>query len=218
MLRHSVNSNLRLWYGGYYGWLPIQADKAPFVESYLMRLDYTIQRAVRQYSRVFAFRVDLRLPVDRPVFGWPAESSVMSRFFQSLKAKISHNRKLVGSQRRYFHDTQVRYVWVCEYGLSDVPHFHLVILLNYDAFNTLGDFKSEGVNTFVRLEEAWASALGVERKDVKGLVEIPKNPSYQLRRDDLSSVAAFFYRASYLCKAATKCYGISRHAFGSSRI
>jgi len=51
-----------------------------------------------------------------------------------------------------------------------------------------------------------------------GLVEIPANPSYRLHRHDMSGMADFFYRASYLCKAATKSYGNGCHGFGASRI
>ena len=70
---------------------------------------------------------------------------------------------------------------------------------------------------FNRLQEAWASALGTSVEAVRGLVEIPDNPSYSLRRDGLG-VEEFFYRASYLCKAPTKVYGDGRHGFDSSRI
>lgn len=70
---------------------------------------------------------------------------------------------------------------------------------------------------FNRLQEAWASALGTSVEAVRGLVEIPDNPSYSLRRDG-PGVEEFFYRASYLCKAPTKVYGDGRHGFDSSRI
>jgi hypothetical protein len=90
--------------------------------------------------------------------------------------------------------------------------------LNYDAFNALGKFESGRSNMFNRLEEAWASALGLPVEAVRGLVEIPSNPTYCLRRNDPQGQADFFYRASYLCKAATKVYGDGQHGFGASRI
>lgn len=70
---------------------------------------------------------------------------------------------------------------------------------------------------FNRLHEAWASALGLPVSAVSGLVHVPDNAYYFLRRDDQASIAAFFFRASYMCKAATKVYGNGGHGFGSSR-
>jgi hypothetical protein len=87
-----------------------------------------------------------------------------------------------------------------------------------DAFRALGTFAPGRDNMFNRLNEAWASALRLPVDAVVGLLHIPENPNYYLRRDDLASVAAFFYRASYLCKAATKAYGNGGHGFGASRI
>ena len=71
---------------------------------------------------------------------------------------------------------------------------------------------------FNRLAQAWASALGLSVEDVRGLVEIPANPAYCIRRNDPQSQADFFYRASYLCKVATKVYGNGLHGFGASRL
>ncbi|MNY72085.1 hypothetical protein D3C86_2105620 [compost metagenome] len=68
-----------------------------------------------------------------------------------------------------------------------------------------------------RLEEAWASALGMPVGYVAGLVEVPQNPIYRVHYDDLGSQQDLFFRASYLCKAATKAYGDGQHAFGCSR-
>ncbi|MNY80024.1 hypothetical protein D3C86_2209050 [compost metagenome] len=70
---------------------------------------------------------------------------------------------------------------------------------------------------FNRLVEAWASALRLSVEVMSGLVEIPNNPSYPINRDDPVGQEAFFYRASYLCKSATKAYGDGSHGFGCSR-
>jgi hypothetical protein len=50
-----------------------------------------------------------------------------------------------------------------------------------------------------------------------GLVHMPDNPMYRMRADDPQSISAFFYRASYLCKAQTKSFGFGQHGFGTSR-
>lgn len=70
---------------------------------------------------------------------------------------------------------------------------------------------------FNRLVEAWASVLSLSVEAVSGLVEIPSNPYYHLNREDLAGQAEFFFRASYLCKAATKVFGDGHHGFGASR-
>jgi hypothetical protein len=71
------------------------------------------------------------------------------------------------------------------------------------------------------MEEAWASALGLPDDQVDGLVEIPRNAEYRLNRylraGDEDVLPGLFYRASYLCKSATKLYGDNHHCFGCSR-
>lgn len=94
----------------------------------------------------------------------------------------------------------------------------MAIFLNYDAFNALGKYESGRDNVFYRLQDAWASALALSVDAVRGLVEVPRNATYSLRRDDPQGQKDFFYRASYLCEAATKVYGNGQHGFGASRI
>lgn len=218
MLHHPQNANLILHYGGGFRGMPVQDDKGPFVWQYLDRLYLTASRALQQYSRVFAFRVDLRFPVGIALPEWVYSNQVLERFVESFKAKIRHNRSMARMENKYAHESNVRYVWAREVGQHGRPHYHAAFLLNYDAFNALGKFEAGRDNMFNRLEEAWASALGLPVEAVKGLVEIPSNPTYCLRRDDPQSQANFFYRASYLCKAATKVYGDGQHGFGASRI
>ncbi|MGU0820629.1 transposase [Pseudomonas aeruginosa] len=218
MIRHSQNANLIIHNDGSYRGIPIQADKGPFVQQYLERLFQTTSRAIQQYSRVFAFRVDLRLPAGVVLPDYAYTNQVIERFIESFKAKIRHNRFVARMANKYAHDSNVRYVWTREIGAQGRPHYHVAFLLNYDAFNALGKFEPGRDNIFNRLEEAWASALGLPVEAVKGLVEIPDNPTYCLRRDDHQGLNDFFYRASYLCKAATKVYGDGQHGFGASRI
>ncbi|HFT1935025.1 TPA: inovirus Gp2 family protein, partial [Pseudomonas aeruginosa] len=59
MQRHPQNKNLMIHDASSYCGMPIQVDKGPFIRQYLERLRSTTERAVQQYSRVFAFRVDL---------------------------------------------------------------------------------------------------------------------------------------------------------------
>ncbi|MNC57648.1 hypothetical protein D3C75_1073260 [compost metagenome] len=97
------------------------------------------------------------------------------------------------------------------------PHYHVLILLNRDAFTALGKFELRRENIFNRLVEGWASALRLSPDECNGLVHIPDNPTYHLDRDDGREQRELFFRASYLCKAATKAYGDGQHGFGYSR-
>lgn len=216
-MRHAENANLILHQVPTFEGLPVQTKRGPLVVSYLKRSKDILNRSLQQYGRVFAFRVDLRYPVGY-TFPIIDNNEILDRFFASLKAKIRYNRDQALADNRYAHDTLVRYVWCRELGQHGIPHFHMAILLNYDAFCSLGRFELGRENLFNRLHSAWASALGLSIENVIGLVEFPKNPFYVLRRDDPESMADFFYRASYLCKADTKYYGNGVHGFGSSRI
>lgn len=218
MIRHATNPNLTLHFESSYLGFPIQFDKGPFISEYLNRLHQTISRAIGQYRRVFAFRFDLRLPPGQNPQCLNYENEVIDRFIESFKAKIRHNRRIASQGNKYAHDTVVRYVWTREVGQQGRPHYHLAILLNYDAFCSLGKFSPGRDNMFNRLQDAWASALGLPADEVVGLVEIPANPYYHIHRDDSESIAQFFFRASYLCKSATKSFGNGSHGFGASRI
>lgn len=218
MLRHSQNSNLVIHNELGYRGLPIQIDKGPFIRQYLERLHATIDRALQQHSRVFAFRVDLRFPAAFAYGRGDYTNQVFERFVESFKARIRHNRCIARRENKHAHQSGVRYVWAREVGQHGRPHYHVAFFLNYDAFNALGKFEPGRDNMFNRLQEAWASALGSSVDEAKGLVEIPSNPTYCLRRDEPQGVVDFFYRASYLCKAATKVYGSGQHGFGSSRV
>jgi len=218
MTRHPRNSNLTLHYEGTYLGLPVQCDKGPFIREYLNRLHQTMNLAIEQYRRVFAFRFDLRLPIAWNPHNLSYENEIIDRFIESFKAKIRNNRQNAFQGNKYAHDTIVRYVWTREVGQQGRPHYHLAILLNYDAFCSLGKFSPGRDNMFNRLQDSWASALGLPVDATMGLVEIPSNPYYHMMRNDNGSIAEFFYRASYLCKSATKVFGNGSHGFGASRI
>lgn len=217
MIRHSSNTNLSLHYENTYQGFPVQVEKGPFISEYLNRLYQTVGRALTQYPRVFAFRFDLRLPAEIQLPDFFYTNQVIERFIESFKAKIAHNRSQARQLNKYAHDSKVRYVWAREQGQHGKPHYHLAILLNRDAFTALGKFETGRDNMFNRLEQAWASALGLSVEAVRGLVELPRNPCYHLNLGELGGQAEFFHRASYLCKAATKVFGDGSHGFGASR-
>lgn len=217
MSHQQFNSNHTLHFGMEYSGMQIQFDKGPFISEYLHRLLLTMNRALDQYREVFAFRFDLRLPIHHLPNDSSYENEIIDRFIESFKAKIKHNRQIARRSNPYAHDSVVRYVWTREVGQRGRPHYHLAILLNKDAFCALGTYSLGRDNMFNRLNEAWASALDLPITSVTGLVEIPENAYYFLHRGDNTTSAAFFFRASYLCKAATKQYGNGGHGFGASK-
>ncbi|WP_416151994.1 YagK/YfjJ domain-containing protein [Pseudomonas sp. MH9.2] len=115
------------------------------------------------------------------------------------------------------HQTEVRWCWVREIGQEGRLHYHFVLLLNWDAYHTVGRFHSAQQNTYSRLNAAWASALRIPVDDAYGLVHIPDNAGHHLSQDDPEEMDRYFLRVSYLCKAATKVYGNRCHVFGCSR-
>lgn len=213
--RLKANPNLTQFAGNNYAGLPIQANKGPFALEYLDGVYATIQRALADYPRLFAVRFDLHYPRNQALPAEAGSSVVIDRFVASLKAKIRHDRSRAAELNKRVHDTVVRYVWVKEYGAESRPHYHFLLLLNRDAYHTLGFFNSQNENLYSRIVSAWASALQLTWDEALGLVHIPDNPTYQVR--DSVEFAALFYRVSYMCKVKTKRYGGWEHAFGCSR-
>lgn len=215
----NLNKNLDLTYDEEFMGLPLMVARRPFVVEYLEALHGVMCKALAAYGRVFAFRCDPRLPQEMLASNEVLRNDIASRFVESLKAKIRHNRESAASTGRQVHDTDVRYFWVREVGYAGRVHYHFVFFLNADAFRWLGDydFESTRSNTAKRVIEAWASALGLPVESTQGLVHFPNESSYLLRRDEPASLRAFFERASYLCKAETKQCGHGHHGYGFSR-
>lgn len=198
-------------------------------DDYVNRIKETIDMAVEAYGRVFAFRVDLRYPsdmdsyhrglMDVPGFTLPRSSSAISRFTASFKEQIKHDlyRKEIEGKRVY--PCQPRYIWCKEQNIAETPHFHVLILLNKDAYFSLGNYSSTGSMAY-RVIKAWASALTLsEIEYASRLVHFPDNPTYYIDRNSLEFKRQFdsvMYRASYFAKTATKHYGDRQHNFGAS--
>lgn len=220
-LRHPDNTNLSLYYDDTYDDFPLQVDKGPFIREYLSRLRHTIELAMAEYPRLLAFRVDLRLPRNLNLPDYAYTNEVISRFFESFKAKIEYDRIKARELSRFSRRSRVRYVWSRELGREGRPHYHVLILLNHDAYHVVGKLRSRRANNLRRMEEAWASALGLSVEQMDGLVNIPERATYRIyrnaSRDKGDELSELFHRASYLCKAATKSYGDRQRGFDTSR-
>jgi len=216
MKRHPKNNNLKLFFGESYEGFDVLLQHLPMVEEYLSRTLYVTRLALLKHPRTFAFRVDLHFPADWS-FG-TNDNKPLERFIASFRAKIFHNRKLRAEESEYAHSTAVSYIWCREIGEHGIPHYHLAILLNRDAFIKLGKFEIGRKNLYNLLVEAWASALKLPVTDMRGLAHIPENHAYTLTPDDRDAFNDFFCRVSYLCKSRTKHFGDGVHSFGTSRI
>lgn len=205
--RHPENSNLSIWYEPYYRDLHLMVKKGPFITEYLEDLWRTTQRALECYPRVFAARIDLKFPRN---YGFPEDfvhNAVISRFVASFEAQIEADQDRSRREGKRVHPTELLYFWVREVSNTGRPHYHFAFLLNEDAYHTLGRLDTERMNLFHRLQWAWLRALDLEPHEVSGLVNIPDNAEFSLRRTiDDPGVAAFFYRTSYFCKVATKVF------------
>lgn len=213
----TLNKNHTLTSGSEYRCLPLMNAYSPFIVEYLEAMHGVLCTALKAYGRVFAFRFDLHLPISVMASAEALGNLAVSKFIASLKAKIRHNRECVERSGNRVHDTEVRYFWVREVGNLGRVHYHFVVFLNGDAFHCLGNYQSSRTNMKNRICEAWASALGSSISDATTAVHFPSSPSYMLYRNERASVAGFFVRASYLCKAATKQYGCGYHGYGASR-
>lgn len=218
-MRHPFNRNLHIHYSGEFEGLPLMSDKGPFIREYLSTLKRTIDLALAEYPRVLAFRVDLSLPqgIDLPDYAYT--NQVISRFFESFSKKIQHHQGKV-AEGGYSRGCKVRYVWSREIGQGGRQHYHLLILLNRDAYYTLGRLGSSRENMISRIQASWASALKLEKELVRGLVHITENATFRINRVPrdgfVDELPELFKRASYLCKVATKSYGSRQRAFDSS--
>lgn len=211
------NPNLRYWHDDTYDGYPLMIEKGPFIEQYLEKLYRTLQYALSDYARVFAFRYDLRLPCGKQLPDDALTNKLIQRFKDSFDEQIDWDRQCARNRNRSAHDTCVRHFWVREVGEKGRPHYHCIVFLNRDAYRSLGHIDSDRKNMCSRLELAWARALRLPVADIPGAVHIPRQSTFHLTRHDYPGHDEFFRRSSYLCKAATKLFGDGQHGCGGSR-
>lgn len=217
--RLASNRNLSLVDEPTYQGFPLVATETGFIREYLDSTYATIQKALAEHPRLLAVRFDLHFPTGMPTFpeGW--SNTAIQRFVDALKARVAADRRRAARHNPYAHQTTVRYVWVREIGESaGRPHYHVLLLLNRDAYYTMGRLGSGHRNMWCRVQEAWASALGLALEHAAGLVHVPRNAEYRIdRQQGAAGLHALMQRVSYLCKVRSKQYGDGRHAFGCSR-
>ncbi|WAT84363.1 inovirus Gp2 family protein [Delftia acidovorans] len=217
MKRNPFNTNHHIYTEHIYQGCDIQMQHGPMIKEHLEKTYNNIRKAINQYGRACMIRFDLHVPENCELLA-ASSNLLMSKFFASLKAKIKHSQGMSRKTGNRVHDTEVRYQWCREISQTGKVHYHIVLLLNHNSYNSIGKFDLDSNNMYSRIHEAWGSALGVHPEDLQGLIHIPTNPTYCIWSSDERSFQDAFYRASYLCKFETKVYEQGIHSFGGSRI
>jgi hypothetical protein len=117
MIRNAANTNQTLFYQPHYNNLPVMTDKGPLITEYLAGLHQVMHAALGSYSRVFAFRVDIRFSDEQMSYEIYNSNEVIKRFLASFIAKIKHARKVSAANNSRSHGCEVRYVWTREVGV-----------------------------------------------------------------------------------------------------
>ncbi|WP_273992327.1 inovirus Gp2 family protein [Vibrio parahaemolyticus] len=196
---------------------------------YLDRIILTMSKALKDYKRVHALRLDLRLPVsdsekdilrrDEVLNNTFNQKNIIKRFFESLKAKIKAQEKRMKASEKRIYPCHLRYVWCRERNKSNNDHYHLVLFFNKDRYFSSGYRDNE--ESLVRLiMDAWSSALGEYVDNADSLVQLVYKGTHYLdqnKYDFENKYQALFTRLSYFAKNRTKHYDEGKRCFGTSQ-
>ncbi|RBI68270.1 hypothetical protein DQ400_07850 [Vreelandella sulfidaeris] len=192
--------------------MDVMTDKGPLLPDYLEDGYQVFKQAIQDHKRVLVLRFDLQLPLGLTLPGDAETNKVIRRFLSSFQSKIDSHLK----RNNVKHKCPVRHIIAREIGTdSQRPHFHVMLLLNGNAFHNMGSREYEGENNFWRIAEAWASALRISPTEAAKRVQCTKKKIgctfYRLEpSNEYAQFSEAFYRMSYFCKAHTKVYG-QRH-------
>lgn len=212
------NPNLSLVYGHYYRDLPILEQYTPMIKQYLDRSYEVLYRVLADHGRIAAFRIDLHYPSGDPLPECAYSNKPISVFISSVRRQIEQHRHQSSLRYKRVNDTEFHYLWCREIGKTGRPHYHVYILLNAAAYNSLGDWVNGRNNMAYRFFTAWAEALGMPIDHAQKLVQFPlKNAIHLVSRNDAVGIGLLYQHMSYLCKAYSKQYVNWVHCFGNSR-
>lgn len=214
-LRLSTNTNLSLFTSNQYKGNPVYTGRGALVESYLEGCVVTLARALTAYPRTCAIRIDLRFPINAV----KTDEAAISRFMASLKAQIKAHQLSKIKNRKRVRPCDLRFIWTREKNTALYHHYHVLLLLNADAYDCLGDYNATEGNMAARIKKAWASAIGVPLTELGGCIHFPKDPIYKVNTNDKEYAEVYrnlFERVSYFTKVATKQYGKKVRHFGRS--
>ena len=194
------------------------------VKSYKERIIEVINKAVKEHGRTLAIRVDLHDPVildngDNISCIANTDSGAISRFTNSLKAKLAADEQRKRKEGKRVHRNTLRYAWVREFTQNGKRHFHVFLFLNKDAYYHLGDFTLDEDTLRTMITSAWCSALNLTPEEGQHLVQYPANGKYTLNRDDILNdiyPGDLLNRIDYLTKVKSKIFDDGNRSFGCS--
>lgn len=194
------------------------------VKSYKERIIEVINKVVKEHGRTLAIRVDLHDPVildngDTISCIANTDSGAISRFTNSLKAKLAADEQRKRKEGKRVYPNTLRYAWVREFTQNGKRHFHVFLFLNKDAYYHLGDFNLDEDTLRTMITSAWCSALNLTPEEGQHLVQYPANGKYTLNRDDiLNNIYSgdLLNRIDYLTKVKSKIFDDGNRSFGCS--
>jgi len=194
------------------------------VKSYKERIIEVIDKAVKEHGRTLAIRVDLHDPVmldngDTISCIANTDSGSISRFTNSLKAKLAADEQRKRKEGKRVHPNTLRYAWVREFTQNGKRHFHVFLFLNKDAYYHLGDFNLDEDTLRTMITSAWCSALNLIPEEGEHLVQYAPNGKYTLNRDDIFNRIYpddLLHRIDYLTKVKSKVFDDGYRSFGCS--
>jgi len=194
------------------------------VTSYKENIIEVIKKAVKEHCRTLAIRVDLHDPIildsgDTISCIANTDSGSISRFTNSLKAKLVADEQRKRKEGKRVHTNILRYAWVREFSQSGKRHFHILLFLNKDAYYHLGDFNLDEDTLRTMITMAWCSALNLTPEEGQHLVQYPFNGKYTLNRDNIINgiyPGDLLNRIDYLTKVKSKIFDDGERTFGCS--
>ncbi|MGM3175762.1 inovirus Gp2 family protein [Dickeya lacustris] len=201
-----------------------ESEYGSHVKSYKQRIIEVINKAIKEYNRTLAIRVDLHDPAildngDTISCIANTDSGAISRFTSSLKAKLAADEQRKRKDDKRVHPNTLRYAWVREFTQNGKRHFHVFLFLNKDAYYHLGDFNLDEDTLRTMITSAWCSALNLTPEEGQHLVQYPTNGKYTLNRDDILNniyPRDLLNRIDYLTKVKSKIFGEGDRNFGCS--
>ncbi|EPF2931067.1 YagK/YfjJ domain-containing protein [Vibrio navarrensis] len=175
-----------------------------YITQYLDKLKDLFDNMLHQYKRVYYIRFDLRFPENSE-----ASNNVITPFFDKLTRKLKLSP---------YHQTNATYYWVREISESTKPHYHCILLLDYNKTKSAGWPCGEKAGGIMKLvNQLWSQTL---KTDEQSLIHLCKtNPEYSfINRDNRESQEAIFKHCSYLCKRKTKAFNLKGRNIGCSQV
>ncbi|AMF96265.2 inovirus Gp2 family protein [Vibrio harveyi] len=221
---HMINRKNKLLTQKEFKGINLTSKEKELLEDRVNKIYEVLTQATSCFPRTFAFRVDLRFPRG---YKFGETFPYMKKFFGSLESQITEELKRRKRRFRSVSEERLRYIWCKEIDKSENPHYHMVILLNKDNFQSLGDFKRvirdecKCKHLYQMLLCAWSRVLGIELEGAHRAVHIPENATYIVKafegeeKEGNKQFRELFNRSVYLAKARTQAIGVSR-SFGRS--